>query len=172
MTHERSHVIFSRALELMPGGVNSPARAFGGVGGEPIVIDNVKVTDEHIKNRHLVLWGDPKSNVVLGKIAKSLPLFWTPQGVSIGQASGGSTCVPIMIYPNPLNGDKYVVLNSGFTFREDAFASNARQTPKLPDWAIVDAATPMTPRTRALCCRAAASVKASPNVTSVWPRGS
>jgi hypothetical protein len=115
--------------------------------GEPIVIDDVKVTDEHIKNRHLVLWGDAKSNAVLGKIAKSLPLHWSPQGVSIGQASGGSTCVPIMIYPNPLNGDKYVVLNSGFTFREDAFSSNARQTPRLPDWAIVDAATPMTTRT-------------------------
>ncbi|MGH7138002.1 MAG: glutamate-1-semialdehyde 2,1-aminomutase, partial [Pirellulales bacterium] len=27
---------FARAKELMPGGVNSPARAFGGVGGEPL----------------------------------------------------------------------------------------------------------------------------------------
>src|SRR5262245_32726656 len=35
----RSHEIFSRASELMPGGVNSPARAFGGVGGEPIVFE-------------------------------------------------------------------------------------------------------------------------------------
>ena len=34
---QRSHEIFTRAKELMPGGVNSPARAFGGVGGEPIV---------------------------------------------------------------------------------------------------------------------------------------
>jgi hypothetical protein len=51
-----------------------------------------------------------------------------------------------MIYPNPLNPDRYVVLNSGFTFREYDLLSNARQTPKLPDWAIVDAATPMTSR--------------------------
>jgi glutamate-1-semialdehyde 2,1-aminomutase len=35
----RSHAIFQRALQLMPGGVNSPARAFGAVGGEPIVVD-------------------------------------------------------------------------------------------------------------------------------------
>lgn len=34
----QSHILFARALELMPGGVNSPARAFGGVGGEPIVM--------------------------------------------------------------------------------------------------------------------------------------
>jgi glutamate-1-semialdehyde 2,1-aminomutase len=38
MNHERSHQLFQRAQQLMPGGVNSPARAFGGVGGEPIVI--------------------------------------------------------------------------------------------------------------------------------------
>jgi glutamate-1-semialdehyde 2,1-aminomutase len=32
----RSHEAFARARTLIPGGVNSPARAFGGVGGEPI----------------------------------------------------------------------------------------------------------------------------------------
>jgi len=37
MTREKSQQIFARAKQLMPGGVNSPARAFGGVGGEPIV---------------------------------------------------------------------------------------------------------------------------------------
>lgn len=35
---EKSHEIFTRAKQLMPGGVNSPARAFGAVGGEPIVM--------------------------------------------------------------------------------------------------------------------------------------
>ncbi len=39
LTTQRSHEVFSRACELMPGGVNSPARAFGAVGGEPIVMD-------------------------------------------------------------------------------------------------------------------------------------
>lgn len=36
MSRDKSHAAFVRARELMPGGVNSPARAFGGVGGEPI----------------------------------------------------------------------------------------------------------------------------------------
>jgi glutamate-1-semialdehyde 2,1-aminomutase len=31
----RSHAAFERACRVIPGGVNSPARAFGGVGGEP-----------------------------------------------------------------------------------------------------------------------------------------
>jgi len=38
MNRTRSHEIFTRAQALMPGGVNSPARAFGAVGGEPPVI--------------------------------------------------------------------------------------------------------------------------------------
>ncbi len=38
MDRQKSHEIFSRAKHLMPGGVNSPARAFGAVGGEPLVI--------------------------------------------------------------------------------------------------------------------------------------
>ena len=40
MLHEKSHLAFQRANQLMPGGVNSPARAFGGVGGEPLFIDH------------------------------------------------------------------------------------------------------------------------------------
>src|SRR5262245_28236664 len=31
----RSHEAFERANRVIPGGVNSPARAFGAVGGEP-----------------------------------------------------------------------------------------------------------------------------------------
>ncbi len=37
-THERSQQIFSEAQQLIPGGVNSPVRAFGAVGGEPVVM--------------------------------------------------------------------------------------------------------------------------------------
>lgn len=36
MSRSLSHSAFARAKKLIPGGVNSPARAFGGVGGEPI----------------------------------------------------------------------------------------------------------------------------------------
>src|SRR5215471_14914769 len=34
----RSHAAFEKACRVIPGGVNSPARAFGGVGGKPIFI--------------------------------------------------------------------------------------------------------------------------------------
>jgi glutamate-1-semialdehyde 2,1-aminomutase len=36
MTRSKSEAAFRRAKQLIPGGVNSPARAFGAVGGEPV----------------------------------------------------------------------------------------------------------------------------------------
>ena len=39
MTYDKSQQIFETAQMLMPGGVNSPARAFGSVGGTPLIID-------------------------------------------------------------------------------------------------------------------------------------
>jgi glutamate-1-semialdehyde 2,1-aminomutase len=36
MSRIKSQAAFARAKRLIPGGVNSPARAFGGVGGEPV----------------------------------------------------------------------------------------------------------------------------------------
>lgn len=42
MNREKSRQIFEKALTLIPGGVNSPARAFGGVGGAPVVIDRAE----------------------------------------------------------------------------------------------------------------------------------
>src|SRR5215212_3539207 len=42
MTRDLSQAAFARAKQLMPGGVNSPARAFGGVGGEPIFFDRAQ----------------------------------------------------------------------------------------------------------------------------------
>jgi hypothetical protein len=47
-----------------------------------------------------------------------------------------ASSVPLMIFPNPLNPKKYVVLNSGFTFHD--LDNNDKMNPKLPDWAVVD----------------------------------
>ena len=35
----RSHALFAEAQRLLPGGVNSPVRAFRGVGGEPVFVE-------------------------------------------------------------------------------------------------------------------------------------
>ena len=110
--------------------------------GDAPVKDDAQVTDADIASSNLVLWGDPGSNAVLGRIASQLPVKWTSAGVTVGTKTFAPGHVPLLIYPNPLNPAKYVVLNSGFTFREFDALNNARQVPKLPDWAVVDTATP------------------------------
>ncbi|HEX6555558.1 MAG TPA: glutamate-1-semialdehyde 2,1-aminomutase [Ktedonobacteraceae bacterium] len=42
LTLSRSHTLYQEAQQLLPGGVNSPVRAFRGVGGEPIFIDSAR----------------------------------------------------------------------------------------------------------------------------------
>lgn len=39
MNHDQSHALFTRARTLLPGGVNSPVRAFKSVGGEPFFVE-------------------------------------------------------------------------------------------------------------------------------------
>ncbi|GMY19217.1 glutamate-1-semialdehyde 2,1-aminomutase 2, chloroplastic [Fagus crenata] len=41
-TLQKSEEAFAAAKDLMPGGVNSPVRAFKSVGGQPIILDSVK----------------------------------------------------------------------------------------------------------------------------------
>ena len=42
MKTDRSHALFTRAQALMPGGVNSPVRAFKSVGGEPFFVQRAE----------------------------------------------------------------------------------------------------------------------------------
>ena len=46
----------------------------------------------------------------------------------------------MFIFPNPLNPKRYVVVNSGFTFAAAGSGSNAQQTPRLPDYAVLEVA--------------------------------
>lgn len=115
--------------------------------GEAIVKDDKEITDADIASSNLVLWGDPSSNAVLARIADKLPIRWTAKGVEVGgKTFSADNHVPVLVFPNPLNPKKYVVLNSGFTFREYDYLNNARQVPRLPDWAVVDVSSPVTSR--------------------------
>ena len=109
--------------------------------------NDTEVSDADIAANNLVLWGDPSSNRLLARLADRLPVRWTASGLQLGTRQfDAASHVPVLIFPNPLNPSRYVVLNSGFTFREYDYLNNARQTPKLPDWAIVDISKPVTPR--------------------------
>ncbi len=115
--------------------------------GEALVKDDKSITGADMAAGNLVLWGDPSSNAVLARIAPRLPVRWDKNGaVHVGAKTyAAGTSVPILIYPNPLNPRRYVVLNSGITWREGHYDNNAKQYPHLPDWVIVDITTPPDP---------------------------
>ncbi|MGH8024311.1 MAG: aspartate aminotransferase family protein, partial [Limisphaerales bacterium] len=42
MSYAKSQKLFARALKHIPGGVNSPVRAFRAVGGSPFFVDRAR----------------------------------------------------------------------------------------------------------------------------------
>ena len=115
--------------------------------GHARIKNDSDIDDADIAAHNLILWGDPSSNAILKRIADKLPIVWGKERVQVGTKTyGASSHIPTLIFPNPLNPSKYVVLNSGFTFREYDYLNNARQVPKLPDWAIIDISQPITSR--------------------------
>ena len=107
--------------------------------GEPRVKKDTEITAEDIANNNLILWGDPGCNRLLARIADRLPIQWDSRHIRLGPNTWSSaTNAPVFIYPNPLNPQRYVVVNSGFTFADEAPTSNALQIPKLPDYALLD----------------------------------
>ena len=50
----------------------------------------------------------------LSRIVDKLPIQWTKDSITVaGQTYSAADHVPVMIYPNPLNPEHYVVLNIG-----------------------------------------------------------
>ncbi len=115
--------------------------------GEARVKSETDLSEEDHKNHHIILWGDPAANATLSRLLPKLPVTWTKDELTVaGQTYDASHHTLALIYPNPENPDRYLVLNSSFTFREYDYLNNARQTPKLPDWAVIDMRTPPSSR--------------------------
>ena len=116
--------------------------------GDPIVRSEEQVSPEDIASSHLIVWGDPDCSFLIARIAKGLPVRWSIDNVRFREGSSDRSMaprnrfVPVLIYPNPLNPKRYVVLNTGFTFCEYGRSSNALQVPKLPDYAVLEIANP------------------------------
>jgi hypothetical protein len=111
--------------------------------GDARIKNDVDINDDDIASMNLVLWGDPSSNAVLKRIADRLPIRWNAVEIAVGERRyPAEQHGVVLIYPNPLNPRRYVVLNSSFTFRDYDYLNNARQVPRLPDWGIVDLRTP------------------------------
>jgi dienelactone hydrolase len=107
--------------------------------GEPRMKKDTEVTPEDVKNYNLILFGNIKSNEKLSDMIYKLPFRWKKTHFEVnGKEYSFDTHVPALIYPNPENPDRYIVINSGFTFAAAGKDSNSRQTPRLPDWAVLE----------------------------------
>lgn len=124
-------VVYAWAVKEMERAIVEWRRIFR---GDVRIKNDIDVTPADLEESNLVLWGDAGSNKVLERIAAQLPVQ-QPAGKAL-----------LMIYPNPLAPNRYVVLNSGFTFREESNNTNAKQIPMLPDWVILDISSPPTER--------------------------
>ncbi len=99
------------------------------------------LTEAMIRDSNLILFGDPRANSVLAGMLSRLPLKWDREQLEVnGQTYDPSQHAAVMVFPNPLNPNRYVVLNSGHTFRDFSNVSNSRQIPMLPDWAVLNVA--------------------------------
>ncbi|HEY3965256.1 MAG TPA: prolyl oligopeptidase family serine peptidase [Planctomycetaceae bacterium] len=110
--------------------------------GDLPVKDDKDVTDEDTRTCNLILFGDPGSNLYLRKIVARLPVGWTETEISLaGQTYPAADHVPAFICPNPegeLGAQRYVVINSGHTFREAELAKlNYLLFPHWGDWAVI-----------------------------------
>ena len=107
--------------------------------GELPIKKAYEVNEADIAGRHLILWGTPANNHLIAKVAGKLPVTWKGDTIAAGKRSFSADYhLPVLIYPNPLHSTKYIVINSGPTFREAHDRTNSLQNPKLPDWAILD----------------------------------
>ncbi len=90
MKAKNSNSLFSRAVDIIPGGVNSPVRAFKAVGGDPLFIKSARgayLTDED-DNRYIDMinsWGPmilghakPEVEEAIMKAVRDSPSFGAP----------------------------------------------------------------------------------------------
>ena len=108
--------------------------------GDIRVKDDKSVTPADIANYNLVLFGDPGSNVLMAKVLGGLPIQWTKSEITVGsQKFPTADHALVLIYPNPLNPQKYVVLNTGQTFSANRITSGTEAVffPRLGDYAVL-----------------------------------
>ncbi|MEZ6074948.1 MAG: alpha/beta hydrolase-fold protein [Pirellulaceae bacterium] len=121
---------------------------------------DVDVTEQDMADYHLLLWGDPHSSQLISRVFEAWgtepttasrlgespqgDIAWTSEALQVGpQSFDSASHVLLAIRPNPLSGNsKYVVFNSGPTFRQAHDRTNSLQNPHLPDWAVISLATP------------------------------
>jgi hypothetical protein len=111
--------------------------------GDLPVKNDTELNDDDVKNKNVILFGDPGSNVFIGKALAKLPMQWTRDEVRVGDVvHSAKDHAPAFICANPFSPEHYLVINSGHTFHESEFAAfNYLLFPRLGDWAMMNVQT-------------------------------
>jgi pimeloyl-ACP methyl ester carboxylesterase len=108
------------------------------------VKNDTDVTEEDVRTKNLILFGDPGSNLWIRKALPGLPITWTKHELKIGaETVSAEDHAPVLICASPLQGagDHYLVINSGHTFHNKEFSTfNYLLFPRLGDWAVMKVA--------------------------------
>ena len=98
-----------------------------------------EVTPADMEQSHLIVFGDPQSNQILNRMVGKLPVSWDARQLSLGRKTfDAAHHTLVMVYPNPLEARRYVVLNSGHSFHANELAAtNATLFPRFGDYAVL-----------------------------------
>ena len=103
---------------------------------EPRVFEDTELTDADMARYSLLLVGGPDANRVTAKLAARLPLQIAKDRVTIdGRAFTATDAAVQLLYPNPLNPERYVWVVAS-TSTDGLYFADARAT-NLPDWDFV-----------------------------------
>jgi len=76
---------------------------------EPRVFKDTELSESDMKNYSLILYGGPTENLISKKLEKNIPLRITSNEIEIsGKKFSANDAYVQMIYPHPLNNERYV----------------------------------------------------------------
>jgi len=103
------------------------------------VVDDTQLTESDLRDKNLVLYGNPKSNRVLKKFLATgkVPLAFDSNGITLaGKRYEGDDVGIKMIFPNPYNPDRVFIVVAGVTWRGTLLS---RHLPRfVPDVIVYD----------------------------------
>ena len=80
------------------------------------IVPDKEVSDQDVARNNVVLFGNAETNEVLARMSDKLPIQANAGGVSARNVKySGDNVGFVLIYPNPLNQEKYVAVFSGNT---------------------------------------------------------
>lgn len=102
-----------------------------------------EVTPADQRDASIVAFGTPATNPLIAHLLKTAPVHWTVKSITVGgRHFDAATHMLSMIYPNPDNPRRYIVVNSGHTFHDADFkGTNVLLYPRAGDWAVTDVAS-------------------------------